>query len=249
MNKKPFMQMSILISVLVGMCAFLVAAEAGTKQIPLSLLLLNALEFLLAALCSAIVVLALFWAFDWWKKHPSFGAVETRFQLFLCNRRKALAQKNAAQIIPALQPFFYLVLRRNKAVLGIDPGPDCGSLSPNGRLFSFRNNALLYIFELVMSTPPEQDSSTLKQLLNQCIFAELTNYGIANLPGYFVSSKNQAYPSVYLDRLDYDEVRHMLIFEVLFVGSDQAAAALEKAWERDKPQAAKAEPEVFADEI
>ena len=247
--RKPYTSMFISLAVLFVLISFLIACEAGAAQIPAIVLVFNALQILVTGLCCAIVVLALFWAFDWWKKHPSFGAVETRFQLFLCNRRKALAQKNAAQIIPALQPFFYLVLRRNKAVLGIDPGPDCGSLSPNGRLFSFRNNALLYIFELVMSTPPEQDTETLGMLINQFIFSELLNYGIAFLPSCFTSSKGKAYPSVYLDRLTYDEVRHTLIFELLFVGSDQAAAALEKAWERDMPQTAKPETEVYDDEV
>lgn len=248
MRKSQTLKLFVALFIIAVVAAFAVAAQAGAEQIPLAVLVFNALEFLAVALCSAIAVLALVWFFDWEKKNPSYGALETSFRVFLNNRRKALAQRNAAQIIPALQPFFYLVLRRNKNILGIDSGPDCGSLSPNGRAVTFRNNAIFYIFELVLSAAPEQDVSVLKQLINQFIFAELINYGVANLSSTFTTSKGQTFPSVYLDRLSYDDVRHVLIFELLFVGSDQAATALEKALERDKPQAPKAEIDVFDDE-
>lgn len=249
MRKNNFLKMFVALFILAVISAFSVAAQAGAKQIPVTILVVNALEFLSVSLCCAIIILALFWAFKWWEKHPSYGTLETHFDLFMFNRRKALAQKNAAQIAPALQYLLYIILRRCKAVLGIDPGFDCGSLSPNGRAVTYRNKALYYVLELVMSMPPEQDIGTLKQLLNQFIFAEINNYGIANLPSCFTTSKGKACPSVYLDRLTYDEVRHTLIFELLFVCSDQAAAALERAWERDKPKAATAESEVFDDDV
>ncbi len=249
MTITKFIQMFSLILVLALMCSFIIAVEAGAAQIPVMVLVVNALEVLLTGLCCSIIVLAAVWFFEWEKKRPSYGALKTRYSLFLNDRYRALAQKNAAQIAPALQYFLYNVLRRCKAVLGIDPGPDCGSLSPNGRVVSYRNNALYYFFELVLSSAPEQDIDTLKKLINQFIFAELLNYGVANLPTFFYSQKGKAYPAIYLDRLSYDEVRHVLVFEVLFIGSEQAAAALERAWERDKSKTEKPEVEVYDDEI
>lgn len=249
MRKNEFFKMLVALSTLTVVAAFAVAVQVGAERIPLAILVCNALEFLFVTLCCAIIVLALFWAFKWWEKHPSYGALETRFQLFLCNRRKALAQKNAAQIAPALQYFLHNVLRRNKEVLGIDPGPDCGSLSPNGRIVAFRHNTLFYVFELVVPTAPEMELDMIKRIINQFVFSELNNYGAVNLPSYFDTSTGKAYPSIYLDRLTYDDICHTLIFEVLFVGSDQAANALVMAWERDKPKAAQPEIEVYEDEI
>lgn len=249
MSKKQYIQMFALILTLGLMCAFVVAAEAGAAQIPVWILVINALQILATGLCCAAVFLLGFWAFEWWEKHPSFGGFETNFRLFLYKRRMALAQKNAVQIAPALQYFLYCVLRRNKDSLGIDPGPHCGSLSPNGRAATFRNGAAFYCFELVLPSAPEMDIALIRQLANQFIFAELSNYGIANLPSFFTVSNGKTCPSVYLGRLDYDDVRHILIFELLFVCSDQAANALVMAWERDKPKTAQPELEVFDDEI
>lgn len=248
-SKKGNALMCLIIAILTVLISFLIACEAGTARIPAKVLVINALQVLATGLCCFTALLLTFWAFDWWAKHPSFGGLETSFRLFLLNRRKALAQKNAAQIAPALQYFLYTVLRRNKNSLGIDPGPDCGSLSPNGRAATFRNGAAFYCFELVLPSAPEMDIALIRQLANQFIFAELSNYGIANLPSFFTVSNGKTCPSVYLDRLDYDDVRHILIFELLFVCSDQAANALEVAWERDKPKTAQPEIEVFDDDV
>lgn len=248
-SKKRNALMCLSIAILAVLISFLIACEIGAAQIPVRILVINAMQILATGLCCATVFLLAFWAFELWTKRPSYGAAETRFRLFVFNRRKTLALRNAAQIAPALQYFLYTVLRRNKSTLGIDPGPDCGSLSPNGRAVAFRNNTLYYVMELVAPTSPEMEIDTLRKLINQFAFSELTNYGTVNLPSYFITNRGKAYPSVYLDRLSYDDVHHVLVFELLFVCSDQAVAALEKAWERDRPQAAKAEPEVFDDDV
>lgn len=246
-SNNNFVFMPILI--LAILASLLIACEAGAAQIPVRVLVLNAMQILATGLCCATVFLLAFWAFTWWTRHPSFGGFETSFRLFLHNRRMALAKKNAAQVAPNLQYFLYTVLRRNKEVLGIDPGPDCGSLSPNGRVVAFRNSAVFYLFELVAPTAPEMEIDTLKKLINQFAFSELNNYGAVNLPSYFTANTTKTYPSIYLDRLSYDDVRHVLVFELLFVCSDQAANALAWAWERDNPKTAQTEIEVYEDEI
>lgn len=83
-----------------------------------------------------------------------------------------------------------------------------------------------------------------KQLVNQFITAELLNYGIAWLATFYGGRQ-----AIYLDRLTYDDVRHVLVFDVLYVASDKAAAALTSAWERDRPKAAAPEIDVFDDEL
>ena len=184
------------------------------------------------------------------KSHSTFGTLETAFTRILNKTRKQLALKNTHQISPALQDFLYIVLRRNRDTLGLDPGPDVRALSPNGRQVVFRNNTAYYIFKLILPAPPDQDISVLKLLLNQFITAEINNYGIMNLSNQFTSPFNGgAYQSVYLDRLTYDEVRHILVFEILFVGSRTAADALTKALNRDKPKPAPSVPDIFDDEI
>lgn len=184
------------------------------------------------------------------KSHPSFGILETVFTLGMERLRKNLALKNAHQIFPALQYFLYIVLRRNRDILGIDPGPDFHALSPNGKGAACRNHTVYYTYELVALASPGIDINTLKQILNQLITAEVNNYGIVNLPSQFVSPFNgRVYQSVYLDRLTYDEVRHVLIFEMLFVGSRPAASALEKAVERDRPKPPPSIPDIFDDEV
>ena len=71
--------------------------------------------------------------------------------------------KNAQQIAPYLQAFLWQTLYRNKSLLGIDPGPDMGSLSPNGWRAIYRNGTAYYVFELLMKSEPEQDEKILQQ--------------------------------------------------------------------------------------
>ena len=72
----------------------------------------------------------------------------------------------------------------------------------------------------------------------------MLNYGIDGLPSLY-----NGRTAIYLDRLIYDDVRHVLMFDVLYVASDKAVAALAKAWERDRPKAAAPEMDVFDDEL
>ena len=95
-----------------------------------------------------------------------------------------------------------------------------------------------------MKNTPGLDEKILQQLVNQFITAELLNYGIDGLASFYGGRQ-----AIYLDRLTYDDVRHVLMFDVLYVVSDKAAAALTRAWERDRPKAVAPEAEVYADEL
>lgn len=166
----------------------------------------------------------------WFRKHPSFGNLETSVNLFFDKKRQNLALKNAQYIAPYLQAFLWQTLYRNKSLLGIDPGPDMGSLSPNSRCATYRNRAVYYVFKLVMKNGPGLDEKILQQLVNQFITAELQNYGIVGLAASYGE-----WQAIYLDRLIYDDVLHILMFDVLYVASDQAAALLPTHWSVTAP--------------
>lgn len=242
-NKELFTVLMLMLLSL-ALMALIIADEAGSVPIPLDVLFVNIFLAFVGEIVIAAFTILLIICVHWYQHHPSFEALETSLHLFLAKKRQNIALKNTQQIAPYLRAFFWQMLYRNRLVLGIDPGSDMRSLSPNGWRTVYRNNTVYYVFELVMKNAPEQDEKILQQLINQFIVAELNNHGIVNLSATF-----NGYYSVYLDRLIYDDVRHVLMFDVLYVASDKAAAALTSAWERDFPKAAAPEMDVFDDEL
>lgn len=242
-NREQFIAIMLLVFFF-AFAAVIIALEVGNLLIPLDVLFINTFRILVCEVAIAACAVFLIIYVHWLQRRPSFGAFETSANLFYEKTRQKLALKNAQYIVPFLQFFLWQTLYRNKSLLGIDPGPDMGSLSPNGWRTVYRNRTVYYVFELVMKNAPEQDEKILQQLINQFIVAELNNHGIVNLSATF-----NGYYSVYLDRLTYDDVRHVLVFDVLYVASDNAVAALAKAWERDRPKAAAPEAEVYDDEL
>lgn len=224
--------------------AVIIAVEVGNIPITLDVLLVNIFLAFVGEVAIAAFAVFLIIYVHWFRKHPSFGDLETSVHSFIYKKRKNIALKNAQYIAPYLQAFLWQTLYRNKSVLGIDPGLDMGSLSPNSRRATYRNRTVYYVFELVMKNAPGLDEKTLQQLVNQFITAELQNYGIVGLAASYGE-----WQAIYLDRLIYDDVRHILTFDVLYVASYNAAAALAKAWERDRPKAAAPEAEVYTDEL
>lgn len=224
--------------------AVIIAVEVGNIPITLDVLLVNIFLAFVGEVAIAAFAVFLIIYIRWFREHPSFGNLETSLNLFFDRMRKKLALKNAEQIAPYLQAFLWQTLYRNKSLLGIDPGLDMGALSPNGWRATYRNRAVYYVFELVMKNASGLDEKILQQLVNQFITAELQNYGIVGLAAFY-----GRWQAVYLDRLIYDDVRHVLMFDVLYVASDKAAAALTRAWERDRPKAAAPEAEVYTDEL
>lgn len=224
--------------------AVIIAVEVGNIPITLDVLLVNIFLAFVGEVAIAAFAVFLIIYVQWFRCHPSFGNLETWANLFFDRQRQNVALKNAQQIAPFLRTFLWQTLYRNKSVLGIDPGPDVGSLSPNGWRATYRNRAVYYVFELVMKNTPGLDEKILQQLVNQFITAELLNYGIDGLASFYGGRQ-----AIYLDRLTYDDVRHVLMFDVLYVASDKAAAALTRAWERDRPKAVAPEAEVYADEL
>lgn len=227
-----------------ALIAVIIAVEIGSLPITLDVLFGNIFLAFVGEVCIAAFAVFLIILVHWFKSHPSFGILETRLHLFIYNKRRNLAFKNTQQIFPPLQAFLWQTLYRNKSLLGIDPGPDMKALSPNGWRTTYRSGAVYYVFELAMKNGPGQDERILQQLINQFINAELINYGIDGLAAWYGEG-----PAIYLDRLRYDDVRRVLMFDMLYVSSYNAAAALTKAWERDYPKAAASEMDVYDDEL
>lgn len=244
-NKEQFtaaMVMFLLFSFLT--MAVIFAVEIGSLPITLDVLLVNIFRAFVGEVAIAAFAVFLIICVRWFRHHPSYGTLETALQLFFDKKQENLAQKNTQQIAPFLQAFLWQTLYRNKSLLGIDPGPDMRSLSPNGWRTDYRNSTVYYVFELAMRNEPGQDGKILQQIINQAITAELLNYGIVGLAASYGGCQ-----AIYLDRVIYDDVRRVLMFDMLYVASDNAAAALAKAWERDYPKAAAPEMDVYDDEL
>lgn len=244
-NKEQFtaaMVMFLLFSFLT--MAVIFAVEIGSLPITLDVLLVNIFLAFVGEVAIAAFAVFLIICVRWFRHHPSYGTLETALHHFFDKKQENLAQKNTQQIAPFLQAFLWQTLYRNKSLLGIDPGPDMRSLSPNGWRTAYRNSTVYYVFELAMRNEPGQDGKILQQIINQAITAELLNYGIVGLAASYGGCQ-----AIYLDRVIYDDVRCVLMFDVLYVASDNAAAALTRAWERDRPKAAAPEAKVYADEL
>ena len=134
--------------------AVIIAVEVGNIPITLDVLLVNIFLAFVGEVAIAAFAVFLIIYVQWFRRHPSFGNLETWANLFFDRQRQNLALKNAQYIAPYLQAFLWQTLYRNKSVLGIDPGLDMGSLSPNSRRATYRNRTVYYVFELVMKNGP-----------------------------------------------------------------------------------------------
>lgn len=175
-------------------------------------------------------------------------AMATWFRLFL-NRWTAWMQgKNAGRIYLPLQSFLFQILQCNKKTLHLELGQDESCLTPRGYHPEFRKECVFFRFELVTPEEPDMDLPTLRSVIQQQIWAELLNYGIAGLPAYFRDPVHGILPAVYLDRINYDEKLHLLRFDILYIATPEAAQYAMTAHQRDKTSV-KPEPEIFDDDL
>lgn len=177
------------------------------------------------------------------------AAVKTAIRL-ASNRLSARIQaKNAAQIFPCLQVFLFDVLNQNKDTLHLRLGQDASCLTPQGCHTTNRKGCLFYTFSLIVPDAPEMDCATLRQIIQQHIWAELYNYGIAGLHSYYQDHVHGATPTVYLDRVQYDETQHLLRFSVLYIATPEASRYAWDAYQNRDKAKVEIEPEVYDDDI
>ena len=162
------------------------------------------------------------------------------------NQRMLL--KNAAYINPTLMEFLYAVLRANNETLHLPLGQDASALIPNGYCPVARAGCVFYRYQLVLPEAPEMDKRSFHQIIQEYIWAELGNHGIAGLNASFPSKTQGRLPSVFLDKVWYDGEQHLLNFELLYICTEDAAQYAMQAFQKRKP---KTQPnqEVFDDEI
>lgn len=64
------------------------------------------------------------------------------------------------------------------------------------------------------------DDDTLKQIIQSYIEAQLLNYGMVNLPSYYNSKSYGMIPSVYIEKVVYNEEQHLLKFAVMYISCE-----------------------------
>ena len=155
-----------------------------------------------------------------------------------------LHKKNSGNITPCLRSFLYELLKRNNDMLQLKLGQDLSCLFVNGD--TVRKDCVFYRFSLITTKPPYEDKQ-LQQIIQGYINSELADFGILGLSPIYKSITAQCY-SVYLDRCFYDESNSCLVFDVLYVCTEQSASYLKSAIERDTENT-KPERTVYDDEL
>ena len=143
--------------------------------------------------------------------------------------------KVVQSVYPPLLCFLYGVLKDNNEFLKLPLGKDCSSLLAKGYDPIYVDGCIFYIFQLVM--PQKQydfDESTLKQIIQSYIEAQLLNYGMVNLPSFYNSKSYGMIPSVYIEKVVYNEEQHMLRFSVLYISCEDDVRHYIKSKKRDE---------------
>lgn len=143
--------------------------------------------------------------------------------------------KVVQSVYPPLLCFLYGVLKDNNEFLKLPLGKDCSSLLAKGYDPIYVDGCIFYIFQLVM--PQKQydfDESTLKQIVQSYIEAQLLNYGMVNLPSYYNSKSYGMIPSVYIEKVVYNEEQHLLKFAVMYISCEDDVRHYIKSKKRDE---------------
>ncbi len=187
-------------------------------------------------ICAGIAFL-LFHFFNW-------NVLRTAIHLTANKLSARLLEKNSIQISKCLRTFMYELLLRHNDLLQFKLGQNISCLNECG--YNTRNGCVFYRFSLITTKPPYEDKQ-LQQIMQGFICSELNDYGIFGLSPTYRSITAQCY-SVYLDRCFYDESNSSLVFDLLYICTEQSANYLKNAVERDTDKP-KAEKTVFDDEI
>ncbi len=155
---------------------------------------------------------------------------------------------NAKGIAFYLQAFLYDILNQNKSMLHLPLSSDMSCLLAPGSGFYYRSNSMFYRFSLLVPEKPEMDDRTIRQIVQSYMWTELRQYGISGLSPCFQSKVHGLLPSLYLDRIIYNEVSHTLCFDILYIYTEQSATYAVMAHKRDSAQAAP-DAEVFDDDV
>lgn len=143
--------------------------------------------------------------------------------------------KVVQSVYPPLLCFLYGVLKDNNEFLKLPLGKGCSSLLAKGYDPIYVDGCIFYIFQLVM--PQKQydfDESTLKQIVQSYIDSSLLNYGMLNLDAFYNSNSYGMIPSVYVEKIVYNEEQHLLKFAVMYISCEDDVRHYIKSKKRDE---------------
>jgi uncharacterized membrane protein len=138
-------------------------------------------------------------------------------------------------VYPSLLYFLYDVLQSNNEFLKLPLGKDCSSLLKEGYNPLCVDNCIFYTFQIIMPKKSyDFDDDTLKQIVQSYIEAQLLNYGMVNLPSYYNSKSYGMIPSVYIEKVVYNEEQHLLKFAVMYISCEDDVRHYIKSKKRDE---------------
>lgn len=138
-------------------------------------------------------------------------------------------------VYPSLLYFLYDVLQSNNEFLKLPLGKDCSSLLKEGYNPLCVDNCIFYTFQIIMPKKSyDFDEDTLKQIIQSYIEAQLLNYGMVNLPSYYNSKSYGMIPSVYIEKVVYNEEQQLLKFAVMYISCEDDVRHYIKSKKRDE---------------
>lgn len=197
--------------------------------------LLNVLVISLAIYCIGNIM-----------KRIDYGVLEEYFRLIALKISAKRRSKNSEIIAPRLRYFLFSVLDKNKEFLDLPIGENELSLTLDGLVF--RQNCSFYRFSMILPEDLEQDTETLRQLIQSYIEQELATFGCYGLRSAYGNDKYGSWWSIYLDKIEPNEKLHRLSFELLYISNTYSAIYRKQIFDRENT-VPKQEKTVYDDEI
>ncbi|MBT9839872.1 hypothetical protein [Blautia sp. MCC283] len=179
-------------------------------------------------------------------KRIDHGVLEEYFRLIALKISAKRRSKNSEVIAPRLRYFLFSVLDKNKEFLNLPIGENELSLTLDGLVF--RQNCSFYRFSMILPEDLEQDTETLRQLIQSYIEQELATFGCYGLRSAYGNDKYGSWWSIYLDKIEPNEKLHRLSFELLYISNTYSAIYRKRIFDRENT-VPKQEKTVYDDEI
>lgn len=237
MNKKSFKRI-VYIFLAVALIAFLILAGAYIEdchKYGTSFSLFGLISYLgVGLMCFLFVALLLAFLLAILQLTDN-KSIESALRLIAKQITIKSKMKVVNSVYPSLLYFLYDVLQSNNEFLKLPLGKDCSSLLKEGYNPLCVDNCIFYTFQIIMPKKSyDFDDDTLKQIIQSYIEAQLLNYGMVNLPSYYNSKSYGMIPSVYIEKVVYNEEQHLLKFAVMYISCEDDVRHYIKSKKRDE---------------
>lgn len=237
MNKKSFKRM-VYIFLAVALIAFLILAGAYIEdchKYGTSFSLFGLISYLgVGLMCFLFVALLLAFLLAILQLTDN-KSIKSALRLIAKQITIKSKMKVVNSVYPSLLYFLYDVLQSNNEFLKLPLGKDCSSLLKEGYNPLCVDNCIFYTFQIIMPKKSyDFDEDTLKQIIQSYIEAQLLNYGMVNLPSYYNSKSYGMIPSVYIEKVVYNEEQHLLKFAVMYISCEDDVRHYIKSKKRDE---------------